>query len=142
VKALDKLVPADGSTITIDDHPKPRPLSAEEKSMIAEVSKRRSEAQAQKSLSVQHWMDDLPWEQANERLESQPRVNVAVLKRPGRVLRHRVIESERARLRRRGDVVSWNTCTSWGGNSFSKLRTCRKTPRESTPRNRVVMLAQ
>jgi len=25
---------------------------------------------------VQHWIDDLPWEQANERLESQPTVNI------------------------------------------------------------------
>ncbi len=44
--------------------------------MIAEASKRRSEAQSKKSLGVQHWIDDLPWEQANERLESQPTVNI------------------------------------------------------------------
>ncbi len=76
VKALDTLVSADGNTITIDDYPKPRPLSAEEKAMIAEAAKRRSEAQSKKSLSVQHWIDDLPWQQANERLESQPTVNI------------------------------------------------------------------
>ena len=76
VKALDTLVSADGNTIMIDGYPKPRPISAEEKAMIAEASKRRSEAQAMKSLSVQHWIDDLPWEQANERLESQPTVNI------------------------------------------------------------------
>ena len=76
VKALDTLVSADGNAITIDDYPKPRPLNAEEKAMIAEASKRRSEAQAKKQLGVQHWIDDLPWEQANERLESQPTVNI------------------------------------------------------------------
>jgi acetylornithine deacetylase/succinyl-diaminopimelate desuccinylase-like protein len=76
VKALDTLVSADGNTITIDDYPKPRPLSAEEKAMIAEASRRRSEGQSKKQLSVQHWIDDLPWEQANERLESQPTVNI------------------------------------------------------------------
>src|SRR5947199_2270222 len=76
VKALDTLVSADGNTITIDNYPTPRPISAEEKAMIAEASKRRSEAQAKKSLSVQHWIDDLPWQQANERLESQPTVNI------------------------------------------------------------------
>jgi acetylornithine deacetylase/succinyl-diaminopimelate desuccinylase-like protein len=76
VKALDTLVSADGNTIMIDGYPRPRPISAEEKAMIAEASKRRSEAQAMKSLSVQHWIDDLPWEQANERLESQPTVNI------------------------------------------------------------------
>jgi hypothetical protein len=37
--------------------------------MIEEVSKVRSEAQAKKQFSVQHWINDLPWEQANERLE-------------------------------------------------------------------------
>ncbi len=76
VKALDTLVSADGNTIMIDNYPKPRPISAEEKTMIAEASKKRSEAQSKKQLSVQHWIDDLPWEQANERLESQPTVNI------------------------------------------------------------------
>jgi acetylornithine deacetylase/succinyl-diaminopimelate desuccinylase-like protein len=76
VKALDTLVSADGNTITIENYPTPRPISAEEKAMIDEASTRRSEAQAKKSLSVQHWIDDLPWEQANERLESQPTVNI------------------------------------------------------------------
>src|SRR5204862_2917466 len=75
IKALDTLVSEDGNTIIIDGYPKPRPLSAEEKAMIATASARRNEAQAMKSLSVQHWIDDLPWEQANERLESQPTVN-------------------------------------------------------------------
>jgi acetylornithine deacetylase/succinyl-diaminopimelate desuccinylase-like protein len=76
VKALDTLVSADGNTITIENYPTPRPISAEEKAMIAEGAKRRSEAQAKKSMSVQHWIDDLPWQQANERLESQPTVNI------------------------------------------------------------------
>src|SRR5690349_18273374 len=76
VKALDTLVSADGNTITIDNYPQPRPLTADEKAMIAEASKRRSEAQSKKSLGVQHWIDDLPWEAANERLESQPTVNI------------------------------------------------------------------
>src|SRR5438105_1908664 len=76
VHALDTLVSADGNTITIDNYPTPRPLSAEEKAMIAAASARRSEAQSKKSLGVQHWIDDLPWQQANERLESQPTVNI------------------------------------------------------------------
>jgi acetylornithine deacetylase/succinyl-diaminopimelate desuccinylase-like protein len=76
VKALDTLVSADGNTITIENYPTPRPINAEEKAMIAEASKRRSEAGAKKSLGVQHWIDDLPWEAANDRLESQPTVNI------------------------------------------------------------------
>ncbi len=76
IHALDTLVSADGNTITIENYPKPRPLNADEKKMIAEAAARRSEAQSKKSLGVQHWIDDLPWEQANERLESQPTVNI------------------------------------------------------------------
>jgi acetylornithine deacetylase/succinyl-diaminopimelate desuccinylase-like protein len=76
IKALDTLVSNDGNEIMIDNYPKPLPLSAEEKAMIEKVSKVRSEAQARKQFSVQHWINDLPWEQANERLESQPTVNI------------------------------------------------------------------
>ena len=76
VKALDTLVSEDGNTITIDGYPKPRPLSEAERTMIAEASRRRDEAQAKQQLGVQHWIDDLPWQQANERLESQPTVNI------------------------------------------------------------------
>jgi len=76
VKALDTLVSADGNTITIDNYPQPRPISDEERAMIAEASKRRSEERSKKMLSVQHWIDDLSWVQANERLVSQPTVNI------------------------------------------------------------------
>jgi acetylornithine deacetylase/succinyl-diaminopimelate desuccinylase-like protein len=76
IKALGTLVSPDGNTITIDGYPKPRPLSAEEQAMIAESSKRRSEERTMQQLSVKHWIDDLPWAQANERLESQPTVNI------------------------------------------------------------------
>jgi acetylornithine deacetylase/succinyl-diaminopimelate desuccinylase-like protein len=76
VKALDTLVSADGNDITIDNYPKPRPLTAEEKTMIADAAKRQDEAQRKKSLGVQHWINDLPWQQAQERLESQPTVNI------------------------------------------------------------------
>jgi acetylornithine deacetylase/succinyl-diaminopimelate desuccinylase-like protein len=76
VKALSTLVSEDGNTIMIDGYPKPRPLSDEERAMIATATKLRSEEQNKKQLSVQHWIDDLPWQQANERLVSQPTVNI------------------------------------------------------------------
>jgi acetylornithine deacetylase/succinyl-diaminopimelate desuccinylase-like protein len=76
VKALNTLVSEDGNEVTIDNYPKPLPLSAEEKAMIESVSKVRSEALAKKLYSVRHWINDLPWEQANERLESQPTANI------------------------------------------------------------------
>ena len=76
IHALNTLVSEDGNTIKIDNYPQPRPISAEEKEMIANVSKVRSEANSKKQYSTQHWIDDLPWQQANERLESQPTVNI------------------------------------------------------------------
>jgi acetylornithine deacetylase/succinyl-diaminopimelate desuccinylase-like protein len=76
VKALDTLVSADGNTITIDDYPKPRPLTAAEKAMIDSAAKRGDEATMKKEIGVQHWIDDLPWAEASERLASQPTVNI------------------------------------------------------------------
>jgi len=76
VKALNTLVSEDGNVIMIDNYPKPLPLTAEQQAMIEKVSKTSSEALAKKQFSVQHWINDLPWEQANERLESQPTVNI------------------------------------------------------------------
>ena len=81
VKALNTLVSDDGNVIMIDNYPKPLPPTAEEKTMIEKVSKTRSEALAKKQFTVQHWINDLPWEQANERLESQPTVNIEGLRR-------------------------------------------------------------
>jgi acetylornithine deacetylase/succinyl-diaminopimelate desuccinylase-like protein len=76
VKALGTLVSDDGNTILIDDYPKPRPLSAEEKAMIAAAVAKRNEEKTKTQLGVTHWIDDLPWLEANERLESQPTVNI------------------------------------------------------------------
>ena len=76
VKALDTLVSDDGNTIAIDGYPAPAPLDAEEKAMIAKAAQRGDEAAMKTQLGVQHWIDDLPWLEANERLESQPTVNI------------------------------------------------------------------
>ncbi len=76
IHALNTLVSTDGNNITIDNYPKPRPLTAAEKKMIADAAKRRSEDAEKKRLSVPHWIDNLPWPQALERLESQPTVNI------------------------------------------------------------------
>ena len=76
VKALNTLVSDDGNRILIDNYPQPRPLSADEKAMIAKAAAAKSEEQAKKQLGVQHWIDDLSWDKANERLESQPTVNI------------------------------------------------------------------
>jgi len=76
IKALDTLVSDDGNTITIDDYPKPRPPTAEEKAMVEAAARRGDEATMKKQISVQHWIDDLPWAEANLRLLTQPTVNI------------------------------------------------------------------
>jgi acetylornithine deacetylase/succinyl-diaminopimelate desuccinylase-like protein len=76
VHALNTLVSADGNTITIDDYPQPRPINAAEKAMVAEAAGRQNEAQMKALFSTSRWIDDLPFEQALERLVSQPTVNI------------------------------------------------------------------
>jgi acetylornithine deacetylase/succinyl-diaminopimelate desuccinylase-like protein len=76
VKALGTLVSDDGNTITIDGYPKAPPLSAEHKAMIAAATEGADEKIAMDSYSVKHWIDDLPYVQAQERLVSQPTVNI------------------------------------------------------------------
>ena len=76
VKALDTLVSDDGNTITVDNYPVPPPISAEDKAMVAAAIAKRSEAKAKQQLGVTHWIDDLSWRAANERLVSQPTINI------------------------------------------------------------------
>ncbi|MET0655226.1 MAG: M20/M25/M40 family metallo-hydrolase, partial [Pseudoxanthomonas sp.] len=76
VKALDTLVSEDGNTVTIDGYPQAPPISAEHKAMIAAASQVRSEAKSKQLYGVEHWIDDLSWQQANERLVSQPTANI------------------------------------------------------------------
>jgi acetylornithine deacetylase/succinyl-diaminopimelate desuccinylase-like protein len=76
VKALDTLVSEDGNTITIDGYPQPPPISAEHQAMIAKAATVRDEALSKKQLGVSRWIDDLDWQRAQERLVSQPTVNI------------------------------------------------------------------
>ena len=76
VKALDTLVSDDGNTITVDNYPKAPLISADEKAMVAAAAARRDEAKYKKQLGVQHWIDDLAWQAAMERLVSQPTINI------------------------------------------------------------------
>ncbi|MFL6531032.1 MAG: M20/M25/M40 family metallo-hydrolase [Chthoniobacterales bacterium] len=77
VKALNTLVSEDGNDPAIDNLAnKARPLSAEEKAMVAEATKHADEAQMKKQLGVQHWIHDLEFQAAQERLVSVPTVNI------------------------------------------------------------------
>ncbi len=77
VQALHTLVSADGNTPAIDGFAdKARPLKDWEKKMIAEAVRKRNEATFKKLLGVQRWVHDLPFLEAQERLVSQPTVNI------------------------------------------------------------------
>jgi acetylornithine deacetylase/succinyl-diaminopimelate desuccinylase-like protein len=77
VAALNTLVTPDGNTATIDGwFENVRPLSAREKELIAEVARSSDEQAQKKLLGITHWIDDLPYNQALERLASQPTVNI------------------------------------------------------------------
>ena len=77
VQALQSLVSADANTVAIEGwYDNVRPLSAREKALIADGAKNSSEAEMMKALGVKHWIDDLPFDKALERLVSQPTVNI------------------------------------------------------------------
>ena len=77
VQALATLVSADGNEPAIEGFAdKARPLSAAEKAMVAEGARRMDEAQAKKLLGVEHWVNDVSWNEALERLVARPTVNI------------------------------------------------------------------
>src|SRR6184192_1886580 len=77
VEALVTLVSPDGNIPAIEGFAdRARPLSAEEKKMIAEAARRLDENVAKKQLSVEHWVHDVNYEQALELLQSRPTVNI------------------------------------------------------------------
>ncbi|MEP6546544.1 MAG: M20/M25/M40 family metallo-hydrolase [Gammaproteobacteria bacterium] len=77
VKALSTLVSEDGNDPAIDgwfEHVKP--LTERQKQLIAENVAATNEADVKKLLGVQHWVRDLSYRDALERLASQPTVNI------------------------------------------------------------------
>lgn len=77
VKALNTLVSEDGNDPMIAGFAdRARPLSAEEKTMIAEAAKRMNEDVAKQQLSTKRWMKDANWQQSLEMLMSRPTVNI------------------------------------------------------------------
>ena len=77
VKALSTLVSEDGNDPAIDgwfEHVKP--LTDRQKAIIAERVAHTNEADVKKLMGVQHWVRDLGYRDALERLASQPTVNI------------------------------------------------------------------
>src|SRR5205809_5138251 len=77
VQALATLVSPDGNEPAIDGFTaKTRPLSPDEKAMIAAAAGRLDETAAKQLLGVQHWVRDVSWTEALELLMSRPTVNI------------------------------------------------------------------
>jgi acetylornithine deacetylase/succinyl-diaminopimelate desuccinylase-like protein len=77
VEALATLVSPDGNDPAIDGYADmARPLSAGEKAMVAEAARRLDESVAKRELGVDHWVHDVSWVEALERLVSRPTVNI------------------------------------------------------------------
>jgi acetylornithine deacetylase/succinyl-diaminopimelate desuccinylase-like protein len=77
VQALQTLVTEDGNTPAIEGwFENVRPLTERERELIAAAAKAGDEAAHKEQLGVARWIDDLPYQQALERLASQPTVNI------------------------------------------------------------------
>ena len=77
VQALNTLVSADGNDPAIDGFADAaRPMSPEELRMIADGARRGHEQTQKKLLSVKHWVRDIGYRAALERLLGKPTVNI------------------------------------------------------------------
>ena len=77
VQALSTLVSADGNTPAIDGYAdRARPLSAEDKALIAAAAKRMDEGILKKQMGVDHWIGDASFLDSLEMLVSRPTVNI------------------------------------------------------------------
>lgn len=77
VQALNTLIKPDGHTPAVEGFfDKAKPLSDEQKKMIADHVAHSSEASVKKALGVEHWVGDADWLQSQMLLESQPTINI------------------------------------------------------------------
>jgi acetylornithine deacetylase/succinyl-diaminopimelate desuccinylase-like protein len=77
VQALNTLVSADGNDPAIEGFAaKARPVSAAEKTMIAEAARRMDENGAKRQLGVEHWIHDVSFQESLEMLIARPTVNI------------------------------------------------------------------
>ncbi len=77
VQALNTLLQPDGHTPAVEGFFElARPLTDEQKQMIAEHVAKTSEANTKKALGVEHWVRDTDWLQSQLLLESQPTINI------------------------------------------------------------------
>src|SRR5437867_3911857 len=80
VQALATLVSPDGNDPAIDGFAaKARPLSPDEKAMIAAAARRLDENAAKQLLGVERWVRDVGWNEALDLVMSLPTVNIVGL---------------------------------------------------------------
>lgn len=77
VQALNTLIKPDGHTPAVEGFfDKVRPMTPEQRRILAAAIPRKNEAATKKSLGVQHWIENEPWAKSLERLVSQPTINI------------------------------------------------------------------
>lgn len=77
VSALRTLTSEDGNTVAIEGwYENVRPITARERELVAQNAHLQNEAAFKQNLGVTHFIDDLAWQPALERLVSQPTVNI------------------------------------------------------------------
>jgi acetylornithine deacetylase/succinyl-diaminopimelate desuccinylase-like protein len=77
IKALNTLVSADGNDPAITGFAdKARPISAQDKAMIATAARRMDEKSVMKQMGVEHWVHDVSFQESLELLVSRPTVNI------------------------------------------------------------------
>jgi acetylornithine deacetylase/succinyl-diaminopimelate desuccinylase-like protein len=77
VQALTTLVSPDGNDPAIDGFAdKARPLSAAERELVAQASRRIDEGLTKRQLGVDRWVRDVGWQEALERFAARPTVNI------------------------------------------------------------------
>jgi acetylornithine deacetylase/succinyl-diaminopimelate desuccinylase-like protein len=76
VQALATLVDADGDPAIDGFADQARPISPDEAKLLDQMAAKQTEAEAKKSLQVDHWVHDASWREALGRLVSRPTVNI------------------------------------------------------------------
>jgi acetylornithine deacetylase/succinyl-diaminopimelate desuccinylase-like protein len=77
VQALNTLVKPDSHTPAVEGYfDKVRPLTAKQQQILEAAIPKKNEANAKKSLGVEHWFADESWHDSQVRLVSQPTINI------------------------------------------------------------------
>lgn len=77
VAALQTLVTPDGNKPAVDGwYENVRPLTARQKELIAQSVRVRNEKAEMEEMGISHWIDDLPFQAAMERLAAEPTINI------------------------------------------------------------------